>query len=111
MRNLNNFIIERLKLNKDTKISNNNFSEKNCIFIPFDDIYDELMNKYNKYRINQDQGFVIFIIPIEVVKNYKYSHGRAVYKIPDKYNDFDELKDDYIKGKLKIDNSIEKLEI
>lgn len=111
MRNLNNFITERLKLNKDTKISNSNFTKENCIFIPFNDIYRGLIDQYNNYRIRPKHGYVIFIIPIKAVKNCEYSHGRAVYKIPDKYNDFNEIKDDYINGKLKIDNNLEKLEI
>lgn len=111
MRNLNNFITERLKLNKNTKINNSNFNKENCILIPFSTDYQELIDQYDNYRICPEQGFVIFIIPIEAVKNYKYSRGRDVYKIPDKYNHFDEIKDDYMNGKLKIDNNLEKLDI
>lgn len=117
MRNLNNFIIERLKLNKNTKISNSNFSEKYCIVVPFDVNWSIFCEKYEQQSSWSHGDYQFFIIPIEDViekttELINYKEGIDIYKIPNKYDSFEELKTDHENKKFRIEGgNLEKLKI
>lgn len=116
MKTLDNFIIERLKLNKYTKI-HHKFNEEYCIVVPFDDKLVGFCQNYENHSLWVLGDFNIYIIPINdiIEKTTKFSKSnldRLILKIPDKYDNFEDLKNDYINKKLPISNgNLEKLKL
>jgi len=116
MRNLNNFIIERLKLNKDTKIRQS-FSEEYCIVVPFELKWSVFCQKYEQWSICGHGDFNFFIIPIKdviekTIELKKYNESVEIYKIPNKYDSFEELKTDHKNKKFRIQGgNLENLKI
>ena len=107
MKDLNKFISEKLKINKDIKnkyFSNNEW----CIVVPFSETYDKFFDEYSDYEIMSDAGPNIFVITIDIAEKYKNSKDIDFMKIPDKYESFDEVKDDYEEGLIDLDE-LEKL--
>lgn len=111
MKHLNQFISEKLKINKDTKVKNK-FSEEECIVVPFSKTYDEFFDDFSDYEIMSDSGPNIFVVRIDCLGEYTKRSKKEIdfMKIPDKYSSFEELKDDYEKGILDLDE-LEKLEL
>lgn len=59
MKTLNRFIVERLKLTKDTKVIDTNY----CLCLPMYDDYDKVVEKYKRYIIKK---FIVKIWHIEL---------------------------------------------
>lgn len=114
MNNLKEYIIEKLKINKDSKIQG---TLENFVFVIADnEAYDALIKDYAYARIKIGRdGPDGFIIPFEDIKSYckkynnpsKYEWNIIVYRIPDNYSTITNFIDTYEKGKI----SVEELEI
>ena len=116
MKTLDNFIIERLKLNKETQIRHG-FNEEYCIVVPFDLKWYNFCEKYEHWSTYIHGDYHFFVIPIKdiIERNTElkdYEGSADIYKIPDKYDSFEELKTDHENKKFCVDGgNLEKLKI
>lgn len=60
------------------------------------------MNDYEDAFIYNDEGGYFFIILKDEIKKYKNNKYIKIYKIPDKYNNLDDLKDDFKTYKITL---------
>lgn len=96
-------ILERLKLNNDNKI-NNSFNELNCIIFPIGPLFNKMIDLYSEYKIEKKDRFTIFVMPIKIMKQYSGSKGLISYKIPKKYNNVEDIKQDYLNNDVFFDD-------
>ena len=105
MEKISDFISERLKLTKEIKNELKNF----CIIVPYDELYLKFKKEFKEYFIsglksNIDNTNDIFVLPINVVKKYENHYALYAFEIPEEYTSFEEIKQDYIDDKLKLDD-------
>lgn len=98
MEHINNFILEKLKLNNDSKINNsfNSFNKLNCIICPIGPLFDKMTNLYSEYKIEKNNGFTIFVMPIKIMKQYCKAKGLLSYKIPKNFKSVEDIKQYYL---------------
>ena len=124
MKQIDNYIIEKLHLNKDTKISQ---SSKFLFCVPYNEIYDGLIEDFedalidtNKNRAINRNGFIVsnpngFIITYsdakEIIETYVGEVEKNVviddchfYKIPNDYSGIKEFEEDYVNADIIIDD-------
>jgi len=110
---LNNYILEKLKLDKNIKTKE--FDEKFLFIIPFGDAYDFFKKDFIDALITSDNESNGFIIPIDYIKdNYKkwidtYNYSYELYRIPSSYQDIEQFEDDYKDGTITPED-LEKIE-
>ena len=81
MKTLNKFIIERLKLNKDSKAKD----DRKIILIPFNADYAELKHKYQHNLITMEHNTNIFIFDYDEglkIANKFMSSSSSAYNVP-----------------------------
>lgn len=88
-------ILERLKLNNDSKI-NDSFNKLNCIICPIGTLFGKMTNLYSEYKIEKNNGFTIFVMPIKIMKQYSKAKGLLSYKIPKKFKSVEDIKQYYL---------------
>jgi len=108
MKDINNYILEKLHLSKDTKTSVRDI----YYVIPRSDVFKECIKKYENSKINTnnqgDTGFLLWEGDIKyLLKKYNYDikpfpQDLNIYIIPDEYDSRDIFKDDIEKFKIKI---------
>lgn len=111
MKNINHYIFEKLKIDKDIKV---NKKHDMYYVIPRSDIYKECIKKYELSFVNTNNyGWSGFILWDKVIKSLlkkykeyldKYPENFTIYEIPDKYNNTEEFKNDIEKKVLNIEN-------
>lgn len=106
MKTLNNYILEKLIIDKNTKktLLNNTF----CLVVPFGSAYDDIVNDYEDARITNNDGDPdAFILPIDTVKNYYDIYSKeevTIYRIPDNYKEISEFEDAYENGEISTED-------
>ena len=94
MKELNNYLLEKLKINKNTKT--------NPKFILIDahgtDVEDELESKYKVTRLNyggirksEQDWSPVFVVPIEDLDKYMDKNGIDIYELPDDLEGFNQI--------------------
>ena len=110
MNNLREYIIEKLKIDKDSKIQG---TSDNFVFVfAYNEAYDALIKDYADAKTDskgsEPDGF---IIPLEDIKSYckKYNNPSKkewniiVYRIPDGWSTITDFIDAYEEGKILSD--------
>ena len=110
MKNLNNYIFEKLKINKNTKTDNHDMFY--VIFLG--DMFDKCRKTYELSMIKSNNqgtlGFILWKVEIRnlLIQHYKllenYPKYLNIYEIPNRYNDWEEFKKDIESFKLKIED-------
>ena len=110
MKNLNNYIFEKLKINKDTKTDNHDMFY--VIFLG--DMFEKCRKTYDLSMVkNNNQGTIGFILWNVEIRNLliqnnklleKYPRYLNIYEIPNDYDTWDVFKKDIESGKLKIED-------
>ena len=110
MKDLNDYIIEKLKINKDTEISIRDI----YYVVPRCDVFKECKKKYEDSKINAnnqgDTGFILWEGDIKyLLKKYNYDIEQFpddfnIYIIPDEYDSRNIFKNDIEKCKIKIED-------
>lgn len=107
MNNLREYIIEKLHINKDSKIQG--YSDNLVFVVAYNEAYDALIKDYVDAKIEsksvEPDGF---IIPLEDIKSYwkKYNNpskkegNLIVYKIPDDWSTITDFIDAYENGEI-----------
>lgn len=88
MQTLNDFITERLKLNKDSKLE----KPYKLLFIPYGTNYDLLNNMYDKYR---NTGNIISVLFLYIIQAYIMDKDFFESKILKHYTDYSSYNDDH----------------
>ena len=110
MKTINLYITEKLKINKDSKLSAHDM----YYVIPRYNIFTECMKKYEHNKIDtnnkRDVGFILWVSDIKyLLKKYhdyitKYPNDFNIYEIPNEYDTCDTFKDDIEKFRIKIED-------
>lgn len=107
MNNLREYIIEKLHINKDSKIQG--YSENFVFVVAYNEAYDALIKDYADAKIESKSAEPDgFIIPLEDIKSYykKYNNPSKkkwniiVYKIPDDCSTITDFIDAYKNGEI-----------
>lgn len=107
MNNLREYIIEKLKINKDSKIQGP--SENFVFVVAFNEAYGALIKDYADVRIESRSGEPDgFIIPLEDIKSYCKKYNKPskkewniiVYRIPDNWSIIADFIDAYKNGEV-----------
>ena len=98
------FILEKLKISSKSKINNNSIQDLYCLVHPKEvsDTFNKFMDDYEDAFIYNDEGGYFFIILKDEIKKYKNNEYIKIYKIPDKYNNLDDLEDDFKTYKITL---------
>lgn len=104
MENINIYIQEKLKITSKTKIISKSIQEEYCIAIAYDDLYDELCEYFEDDLVGSEHNLNCFIIEPYKIKSYWDSPDLYLLKIPDYYNNLDDLIKEYETGKLNCNN-------
>ena len=111
MNNLREYIIEKLHINKNSKIQG--YLENLVFVVAYNEAYDALIKDYADAKIEsksaESDGF---IIPLEDIKSYckKYNNPSKkkwniiVYKIPDGWSTITDFIDAYENGEIFSDD-------
>jgi len=86
VKTLNDFITERLKLNKDSKLE----KPYKLLFIPYGTNYDLLNNMYDKYR---NTGNIISVLFFHIIQAYIMDKDFFESKILKHYTDYSSYND------------------
>ena len=118
MKNLNNYILEKLRINKDTKIVSS-INSKIFYIIPRGEIFDYCNKnfKVNKVGLNneQDYGFLAWDVEIKLLikklkkELNKYPKDLTIYGIPKKYEGLNSFINDIQSYSLTI-NELTKID-
>ena len=107
MNNLREYIIEKLKINKDSKIQGP--SENFVFVVAYNEAYGALIKDYADAKIESKSGEPDgFIIPLEDIKYYCKKYNKPskkewniiVYKIPDDWSIMADFIDAYKEGEI-----------
>ena len=107
MNNLREYIIEKLHINKNSKIQG--YSENLVFVVEYNEAYDALIKDYADAKIESKSAEPDgFIIPLEDIKSYckKYNNPSKkkwniiVYKIPDGWSTLTDFIDAYENGEI-----------
>lgn len=110
MKNLNLYIIEKLKINKDTEseLYKDIFSKDFIALIAWNDSWREILDEFGDYACeNIDSADVVFVLKPEQCKEYIYSDNKdiEIRFIPDKYkNDVGKFEEDFMRGEITIED-------
>ena len=105
MKTLNDFITERLKLNKDSKLE----KPYKLLFIPYGTNYDLLNNMYDKYR---NTGNIISVLFFHIIQAYIMDKDFFESKILKHYTDYSSYNDnEYLDTVLKIPIDLDKKDL
>ena len=114
MNNISQYILEKLKIDKNIKLSNNQYY---FLTVWYSDLYDKLANKYYDKLIKPVYPISGFFFNEEELNKFIESTThterlrsiQGLYKIPDEYW-FESFKKDYMDHKIKLDD-LEKVDI
>lgn len=122
MKQLDNYIIERLHLDKDTKIK---LASKFVFCVPYNEIYNGMIEDFedvliksstkpsrqvNGFNIPNPDGFIItYNDAKEIIETYSgeikgKSSNCHFYKIPNDYYSLKEFEEDYTNDDISIDD-------
>lgn len=103
MKSISNFIIEKLKINKNTK--NDNIDDY-CIVQPFNELYDEFLYKFKKNYVHggSDGSPDMFLVNKRDIKKYEDDSNLYAYEIPSHYNNLEDVKQEYLDGLIHTDD-------
>ena len=112
MKNLNNYIIEKLKLNKnsqDEKLDDDEFLDADpgdyLFIVPYGDGFQDLANEYGEtYIVSGYDETAGWILPKVEADNDKFIRDYDVFNIPDKYDTIVQFMRDYESGKIKVED-------
>ena len=116
MNNLREYIIEKLHINKDSKIQG--YPENLVFVVAYNEAYDALIKDYADAKIESKSGEPDgFIIPLEDIKFYYKKYNKSlkkegnliVYKIPDDWSTITDFIDAYENGEI-FDDDLELIE-
>lgn len=106
MKILKDIIIEKLVINNNSKIKNNNDNDFYAVLGTFE-AKDDLKTKFTDAQISCDYGMgpIIFILPYKELKSFDKQYIEeekiTIYEIPEKYKDnLNKFKKDYYHGKI-----------
>ena len=103
MNNLREYIIEKLHINKDSKIQG--YLENLVFVVAYNEAYDALIKDYADAKIEsksaESDGF---IIPLEYNNPSKKKWNIIVYKIPDGWSTITDFIDAYENGEIFSDD-------
>lgn len=108
-------LLEYLKV-KNIKGKPQKFPDDYCLVLAWEPIYSVIADDETYIYIMHDKKVGhpnVFLFLIDVVKENKYTNNEniTVYKIPDDYNDMEDLKTDYEEGYIDVQEDCEKLNI
>lgn len=112
MKNLNQYILEKLKLNKNSqaeKLTDKEFLDadtKDYLFVvPYGDRFQDLADEYGEtYIVSGYDETAGWILPKAEVDNDKFIHDYDVFNIPTKYDTIVQFMRDYEGGEIKIED-------
>jgi len=112
MKQINNYILEKLHLNKNLKV--NDIDIENFVFVvAYGNVYDELLSDFADVKVVSNYGDPDgFIIPIDDAKEiYKkhYKQNIIIYKLPEEYEIID-FRDAYHNGEITLED-LEKIKV
>lgn len=101
MKALKEIILEKLIINKNSKIKNQ--SDFYIVITESNEVFSELNKQYRNKHITKPDGWVIFVLGKNEVKQLNkddiIDDHLWVYDIPEQYrDDIEKFKDDYKKG-------------
>lgn len=99
MENINIYIQEKLKIKSNTKI-NSDIQDKYCIAIAYGDLYEEFNEYFEDCLVASEYNANCFIVEPYEIESYWNHPDLDIFRIPDNYNDLDEVINDYEAGKL-----------
>jgi hypothetical protein len=106
MKQINNYILEKLHLNKNLKVDNRD--TENLVFVvAYGNVYDQLLSDFADVKVVSKAGDPDgFIIPIddakEIYKQY-YKQNIIIYKLPEEYEIID-FRDAYKEGEITLED-------
>ena len=110
MKNLNLYIIEKLKINKDTESEQYKdiFSKDFIVLIAWNKMFRSTLDEFQDYSVvNNDSEDVIFVLKPDQCKEYIYGDNEdiEIRFIPDKYkNDVGKFEEDFMRGEITIED-------
>lgn len=110
MKNLNLYIAEKLKLNRDSgyNMYKEIFSKDFIVLIAWNEIHWDILDKFGDYAYeNIDSDDVIFVLKPDQCEEYIDSDNEdiEIRFIPDKYkNDIGKFEEDFMNGKITIED-------
>lgn len=112
MKNLNHYILEKLKLNKNSqaeKLTDEEFLDadtKDYLFVvPYGDGFQDLADKYGEtYIVSGYDETAGWILPKSEADNDKFIRDYDVFNIPDKYDTIVQFMRDYEGGKITVED-------
>jgi len=110
MKQLAQFIQEKLKINSKSNISKNNHLEDYCVCIVYNDLYQEFDEYFSDSCIHSDVNADAFICNVYDIESYINCADLYAYKIPEKYNSLEEFEEDYQEGLINPDDDLEEFD-
>ena len=105
MKHLNEFIIEKLKINKNTQ-TEEEFTDRYVIVIPYGSIYNNIYIEFEDSLVISSAGHPnMFVIDKDLLDDNLFDHSDVcIYKIPDEYKDFDSIESAWDDGIIDLDD-------
>lgn len=110
MKNLNLYIIEKLKINKDTESEQYKdiFSKDFIVLIAWNKMFRSTLDEFQDYSVvNNDSEDVIFVLKPDQCKEYIYGDNEdiEIRFIPDKYKNYvGKFEEDFMRGEITIED-------
>ena len=112
MKTINLYILEKLKINKNSQINKLTDDElldvdpKDYLFVvPYGDGFQDLADKYGEtYIVSKYDETAGWILPKEEADNEEFVRDYDVFIIPDKYDTIIQFMRDYEGGHIKLED-------
>ena len=105
MKKFSEQINERLKLNKDTKITNKIDNKEWCIVQACEELADKIDKEFKDNKIwVPKKNSPIYVIKFDELKEFVDDPRLFLYNIPDNLKTFEDIKNAYLNDELNILN-------
>ena len=111
MKDLNSYILEKLKINKNSqvkKLTDDEFLDANpkdyLFVVPTGDGFDDLAKEYGETYILSKDETAGWILPRAEANNDKFINSYDVYIIPSEYDTIVQFMRDYEGGNITVDD-------